>query len=385
MLRATTNGVLKGYRYNLGYSRYTMDKARETVLTGRTFNTYAEDPAAAAHCYQLRRSFQRVDSQLALGKSVCHKYDVAWATMETVISDVDNRLDDSAYAEVLRALNDPTGPGRSALGDSLNALADSIVQTMNARYGDNYVFAGADALHVPFSWDKDHNLLYRGVSVDAPVPPPEVEMGADGKPEKKEENGVFVYTKVSGGTITEKEYQDGAALQYMLNSEKKYADLGLGLEENEGGKIIDGSAVNVALQGIDFLGCGKDEDDDPKNVVSIIRKMGNILNRCDPESGAFKSEKDRADLQRLAGKFELAADHLSNRHTELDTRKKFLDENQKLLENNAYTIQQQFLAVEDVDPAEAITDFSWAKYCYDSALKVGNSVLSQSLMDYINL
>ena len=45
---------------------------------------------------------------------------------------------------------------------------------------------------------------------------------------------------------------------------------------------------------------------------------------------------------------------------------------------------QQYSALEDVNMVESITSFIWAQYCYNSALKVGNSVLSQSLMDYLN-
>ena len=49
------------------------------------------------------------------------------------------------------------------------------------------------------------------------------------------------------------------------------------------------------------------------------------------------------------------------------------------------TLQEQFLGMEDVNPAAAISDFMYARYCYDTALKVGNSILSQSLMDYMSL
>ena len=42
------------------------------------------------------------------------------------------------------------------------------------------------------------------------------------------------------------------------------------------------------------------------------------------------------------------------------------------------------LGIEDVDLADAITSYSWAQYCYNVSIKVGNSILSQSLMDYIN-
>ena len=45
MIRATTGGVLRGYRTNLTKSFVTLNKARETVLTQRNFNSYAENPA----------------------------------------------------------------------------------------------------------------------------------------------------------------------------------------------------------------------------------------------------------------------------------------------------------------------------------------------------
>ena len=51
MIRSTTNGVLKSYRYNLQRSNYTLNKARNTVLTGRNFNSFAEAPATAARCF----------------------------------------------------------------------------------------------------------------------------------------------------------------------------------------------------------------------------------------------------------------------------------------------------------------------------------------------
>ena len=70
MIRSTTNGTLKTYRYNLQRSSYTMNKARETVQTQRQFTSFAEDPAAAAKAFQLRRSLLRTNSQYDVGDSV---------------------------------------------------------------------------------------------------------------------------------------------------------------------------------------------------------------------------------------------------------------------------------------------------------------------------
>lgn len=350
MIRSTTNGTLKTYRYSLQRSSYTMNKARETVQTQRKFNSFAEDPAAAAKAFQLRRSLLRTDSQYNVGESVKHKYEVAWSTLESVVQDVNNRKSDSAFAMILQGKSDTIGSGAVALGQSMRTLATGIVQSMNCRYGENFVFAGADGLNVPFTWEgegDDRKLCYRGIPVDTQDP---------------------------------KELE---ALKYMAN-ERKNADLGFGMQEDENGNIIGSSVANVGLQGITFLGYGKDADGDPKNIVSIADRMGTLLRRCDPDSGDWASAADKEEFSRLAKKFEDAASQLTDKHTEMDTQAAFIKSNQKQLKANTGTLQEQFLSIEDVDLAEAITSYSWAQYCYNVSLKVGNSILSQSLMDYIN-
>lgn len=351
MVRSTTNGVLKSYRYNLQRTTTSLNNSRETVLTGRTFNSFAEDPAKAAQCFQLRRSLLRTDSQYQVGESVIRKYEVAWSTLDTVIGDVNNTKGDSALTSIIRGTSDTTGAGRNALGQQLRQVAQGIVQAMNTKYGDNFVFAGADGLNAPLELTPDGTLKYRGIDVNS------------------------------------KNADEQAMLDYLANKdnagEKKFVDLGLGLEEDENGKLIESSASNVAMSAISFLGYGVDKDGDPQNVVSIIDRMGQILENCTPDGKFQDGEKE--ELNRLFGKFEMAATTLSNKHTELDARASFLKSNQEQLQNNSYTLQEQVLAIEDVDPADAITAYSWAQYCYNAALKVGNSILSESLMDFLQL
>ena len=441
MIRSTTNGVLKSYRYNLQRSSYTLNEAMNTVLTGRNFDTYAADPATAARCFQMRRSFQRVNSQYSVSESVTRKYEQAWSALGSVVDDVNNQKTSSAYQDILHSINDPTASGRNSLGQSLTELAKGIVQTMNGRYGDNFIFAGADGLKVPFTWGEDGTLCYRGIPVDAAVPDIAMSNGApltlndqgqydpagtnyllsggvktisvdDYEAAVKAGNAPTVLRDTTGAgqhvdadgnistteryylvldnskTISKADYEqaekDLASLDYLSKSEVKYADLGLGLQEDgKTGEVIGSSVFNVALQGINFLGYGVDADGDPKNIVSIISRMGQILLNCDATTGAF-AEGERDEFQRLADKFEASAALLQDKHIELDTQADFLKSNQTQLESMAYTLEQQFLGIEDVDPAEAISQLSWAKYCYNTALKVGNSILSQSLMDYIN-
>lgn len=392
MIRSTTNGTLNNYRYHLQRSTNTLNKARDTVMTQKAFNSFADDPATAARAFQLRRSYLRTNSQHTVGESVVRKYDVAWSTLESVVDEVNNQKSDSAYVSLLRAENDCTGAARNALGQDLTKKAESIVLTMNGRYGDNYVFSGADGLNIPFTWeevDGVQKLFYRGIAVDTEVP--EVELNAAGDaPKTVDQDGNDAadgkYYQIVGGDVIliddyKKLEQDLATLDYLSKDETKYEDLGLGLEK-EDGKILSSSAANTALQGINYLGYGVDDDGDPKNIVSIMSRMGEILLNCDPDSGDF-AVGEREEFYRLAQKFEDSAATLSDKHVELDSEASFLQTNQALLEKNAATLNEQVVALEDVDLADAITSLSWAQYCYNAALQSGKSILSQSLMDYL--
>ena len=427
-LRSATNAVLKGYRSNLMRSFNTLNKSRDTVLTGRNFNSFAEDPATAAESFQLRRSWLKTESQHSVGEAVVRKYEVAYSALESVVNDVDNMKGDSSFTAVLRGANDPISGGRTALGQELEQLAQGIIQTMNGRYGENHVFSGADGLNVPFTWDDTGALLYRGIPVDTEVP--EVVMDETVDPAVPQ---VYYQLADGSGYITQEAYdadpatapavtmdaadptvpatyyqtagEDGEyitqtdydtavenydKLRYMDEDEKKFVDIGLGLQETDQAQVddrrlVEASAFNISMQGITYLGYGVDEDGDPKNIASIIARMGEILQNCSNEDGAWATAEEEEEYYRLAKKFENSASDLKDQHTALTTQAAFLKSNQKQLEQSAYNLNEQFNATDMVDRADAITAFSWAQYSYNAALKVGNSVLSETLMDFLNL
>lgn len=523
MIRATTSGVLNSYRTNLMQSFITQSTAMKNILKPRNFHSYADDTAAASRSYQIRRSLQRTGAQLGSSQSVTYKFESAWAALGSVVDDVSNSHSKSEWHDVLVALNDPTGDARQALGKAMTKLGDDIIQCMNTKYGDNFVFAGADGLNVPFEIREDGHVYYRGVNVDTEVPKllgetkvgqgtpvkvswdaaknqyiqdlngtsylraDSVEIMSDAEYKKATEkldvggvdtfnekgepdnNGKYVIVKGKTTTVSEAEYKanpdayfvlkdangdpakdatgnytvikdaimtqetydasvpktlttdgtnkvevnadgvpttgggyyvvmndaesisekdyeqaktDLAKLEYM-SKEGDYVDIGRGLQEDLEGNLIESSAFNQALQGINFLGYGVDEDGDPKNIVSLARRMGELCTQFSDGEWSDKSE-GWEELNRLAKKFEKMSDQLNTMHTDMDADAKALKNNNDLLTDKADTMKEQIHDLEDMDEAEAISSFIWAQYCYNAALKVGNSVLSESLMDYMS-
>lgn len=450
MIRATTGGVLKSYRANLMGSFINMNKSRDTVLSQRTFNSYAEDPAAAARAFRLRKSRMTVDSQHDICADTLKKYQTAFSCLQSM----DEALDTENASPLktikgmtLKWLNDPTGDAREQLTKALDQMSQILVQDMNQKYGDNFIFAGADGHNVPFEI-KDNKLYYRGVSVDAAAPNVVGTTGADKKftpleidpatnlvttvagnggsyvkldtsalikgddynalvaagetpphllmkdtagnaqrfNEKGEPDdaGEYFLNMDKAETMTVEEYDvqklEADKLEYLKN-ETNYVDIGLGFQENENGNLISSSGFNAALNGINFFGCGLDEDGDPKNIYSLVQKLTELSDSV-PEDGDWKDVWDEFD--RLVGKLEIASSNFKTEFTNMDASTTKLENNEKLLKDNFYNLQEQYAELEDVDMVDSITSFIWAEYCYNAALKVGNSVLSQSLMDYLN-
>ena len=441
MIRATTGGVLKSYRRNLMNSFIARNKAQDTVLTQRNFNSYAEDPTSAARAFKLRKARMTVQSQYSVCTDTHKKFQTGWSSLEGISKLIDTETAEpmkTLTGTTLSMLNDPTGDAREQLTKVLDQISQTIIQNLNQKYGENFIFSGADGHNVPFEI-KDDKLYYRGVPVDAAVPNVVMDGGAPmgidpatglvdangttyvkdpasslvkrstfdamdpadqpkilkqnanpGDPQRFNENGVpdpngeYYLNLDQAETMTKEEYEtavsDAEKLKYLMN-EKQFVDIGLGFQENENGQLIESSAYNAALNGLTFIGYGLDADGDPKNIYSLVQKMKEISSRV--KDGEKWTDEDYDEFDGLVKKLERASSEFKTEFTNMSAGTQKLENNVELLEDNFYNLQEQYADIEDVDMADALTSFVWAQYCYNAALKVGNSVLSESLMDYL--
>lgn len=344
--RITTNGLMRSYRTSLGKINAKVYDTMERVQTTRNFSTSAEDPAAASKAFQLRRSYWRAQDHIDNTNYLLNKLQMGWSSTDAIVDGDGHVPSLDGISTSLAAINDPVGGGRVLLGRELIEKAESIVMCMNVRYNDEFVFAGIDGMNVPFSWGEDGELLYRGVDVSA-----------------------------AEGT------EDFEKLQKMA-SETGYVDVGLGLKEDENGDIIDSSAFNSSIAGIEFLGYGLDEDGESKNLAVLMNELGNILMDCDPDTGEYANGGSvRANT--LAQKILDSIARVQEQHVALSSKSEYLQVNLEHLENTQYTLNEEIAELEQMDPALSVTEMYWAQYCYQAALKIGNDLVSQTLFDYL--
>lgn len=373
MIRVTTNSTLYTYQKNLLKSSNQLYAAMSAMTSGRNFDTYAANPAAATRAFKIHSSLNATNAQAANNQTVYKKFSTAWDMADDFLNELSHDL---AETPLIKGLNQPDWSTLNTNGDIIFSGAEAMVQSLNSKYDKGYIFAGADTDNPPFAIETENGksyLTYRGVRVDDPDTLDDVYLDENNKPILKDPADPD-----SGMTNRE--------MLEKWSNEHLYVDIGIGFEVDEAtGEVIDSTAFDAAISGTDFIGgYGLDEDGDPTNIVSIMLRASEIFKGYNQETGEWGEAGDLEDAQRLVNKFLDAQERVSNNHVELDTKAKYLETNQSQLESSFASLNTELDGIEKIDEVEAILTLVSAQTSYNAAIQVGANIVPQSLMDYLN-
>lgn len=336
-MRVTTNALIRNYKGGLSKATSNMTNAMQHVMTQRSFNSVAEDPAAAARSSQLWRKYLQNQDHKSMLKDVQDRQD----SQEDALTQVYKAAVTIGKEYSVAALNSTNGEDvRATYATAIRQYQHDMVMSMNISYEDSFLFAGSNGKTPPFEMDSDGDLTYRGIKVSTTDP---------GELEKLKK----------------------------MSAETQYVDLGFGLSlDTSSGvsQVISSSAFDTSLPGIKALGYGTDGDGDSKNLIDLAGQLADIL-----EADTFDSDR----YGQLMDKFQDLTSGVLSQVTELGIKSEFLETTESRLTNTNINLQEQIHTVEGVDMAEAITTFSWAQYAYNAALKVGTNLLSPSFIDFM--
>lgn len=333
-MRITTRAIIRNYNTGLNRAGVTLNAQRMKVLTKRNFNEMSEDPGGAVQAFQLRGEFRSTQDYLDnVSNAQSHLDSVESSVMQI------NTMAKQVKVDVLTACNDTTSKQqRHVLATNLREIQESMVLSANAQFGDKFIFGGASTKEVPFVLSDDgKTLTYRGIDVNTSDPAQLAELEA-------------------------------------LSKENLYIDIGFGLKEDASGKLISSSAFDMATPGINVLKYGVDEDGKSNNMICLIGDMIDEL-----ESSSYNRDR----FNELAGKFDNSHSELIDTITQYGTKSNFLEHAKSNLQDRQDLLNEKIVALEDVNLADAISNYKWAEFAYNAALKVGSSVLSPSFIDFM--
>lgn len=328
-MRITTNMLMRNYQSSLSKNIGGLSEARNAVLTGRRFSKASEDPSGALTASNLERRYVRNKSFLTTLTEVQSRQDAqedAVMQLNKICQTIDRDYSVSAMSG-----SNMDKSVRATYAASMKELQNSMISSLNAQYGDNFVLAGAAGMEVPFKLGEDGVLTYRGIDVNTTDPGEQ-------------------------------------ALLEQYAKECTYVDIGFGLDFDQHGKVVSSSAFNTSLPGIEVIGTGD------KNLITTIGKMIDVL-----EADSFNEE----EYATLWSDFRDGASALTDVATKLGTKTRLLESTKTRLTDLDLSLSTQIDSIVNVDPAEAIMNFSWANYTYTTALKVGTNIISSSLLDFM--
>lgn len=331
-MRVSTRAIMSGYNRNLNKTLNNLYSSQNRVLTQRNFNSIAEDPSSAARSFKLWREYSQNADYIENTKTTQELFDSV-ASSALQISKV---LSEQVSEDALKAVNGATSQeARETYATTLRGMQETIVLSMNSSYGDRFLFGGASTKEAPFELSDDGKLLYRGVNTT--------------DPDKIKELEGFM-------------------------KETLYVDLGFGMQKTDDGSINSESVFNTAICGLDVVGYGQTDDGISKNVVTLLGQMADELE---------KENFDEDKFNKLFTQFTECKNDVADFAAEIGTDCEFLENTVTKLESNQDILNKQIISVDQVDMPAAITDYIWQEYAYNAALKVGNSLLSQSFIDFM--
>ncbi|MCL2126049.1 MAG: hypothetical protein FWH33_08710, partial [Oscillospiraceae bacterium] len=166
-MRVTNSMLVNNLMNNLNTNLARMDKLESQLASGRKYAHISDDPVALIYAQAARSRLTRLSHyQATIGTAQ------DWlASVESGLMELQGRVAD-VYTSVIDAATDVKGAAdKNNVAQLIAQLRDHYLDTLNATFGDKYMFAGYNTpgdnaatkkITGPFTLDDNWNLHYNG-------------------------------------------------------------------------------------------------------------------------------------------------------------------------------------------------------------------------------
>lgn len=339
-MRITYRMMTTKYTNNLNSLAEDVNDLSNQVASGRKYSRTSEDVSSAIKGYQIRRSLAKIEGYQ---DNISHAQDFL-TNSETTLSGVEESLSE-ACDKILQGMNGTQSDDEKAIiATELRTIQESLLATLNTSSSDVYIFGGSNTETEPFTLDSDGNLLYNGEAVDDLV--------------------------------------DGSSELKALQDDSLYVDIGLGVSFTATGEVDRNTVFNYSIPGINFVGNGTTTlDDGTEASNNIYNLLGQIADAF--ETGGDSTEMTEK-LEGLYGHFKDVMQESYQTTTEIGSKTNYLDFMTERYETQNYNLEARQTEVEGVDATAVYIDYQTQQVAYTAALQLGNSVIQQSVFDYMS-
>ena len=147
-MRITENMMTSTYNRNLQRNISDLASSNLKLSSKRQYNHVSEDPATASKAFAIRDQIARSEEHISVVKNARGELDTADSNIVTL-----NSILETVYEKATKAGGASSQDSMDAIAEELGGLKEEILQTMNAKYGDKFLFSGSSNSEAPFTVD----------------------------------------------------------------------------------------------------------------------------------------------------------------------------------------------------------------------------------------
>jgi len=392
---------------NLNSNLYRMDKLQNQMATGRKFASISDDPSSLIYSQAARNKLARLEHYqrtVETAQDWLRQAEVGIMELQGVLV--------NTYEALVDATNDgKTDSDKQNIAQVVGQMREHFVDTLNATFGDKYVFSGYNTPGDPadgFGKEGiktftvvDGKLHFNGfdLSIFDGMPAELLAVNLDGSTPAnaalsleniilglKDSAGVPLYATTNDffqeyndargllapavpGDPDPRLNMDKLVMMHSLKNDVLTFDVGPGV------------SMPVTMNGIDLvLFTSVDEEGNAivRNAYNVLTDVVNGTNGVDgtPPLGA-------AELTKMIKPLQDGQNHLLTRNSEIGGRVRRMELFEARYEQDAINYKRMRSDAEDADMAEVITNIKMAEAVYQAALSAGARIIQPTLMDFL--
>lgn len=341
-------------------NQYNYERLTAQLTSGHKIMKITDDPIASVNILNTNKQ---------LGQIETFEQNVGMASAE--LSALDDLLSLStgylsqAWDKAVQANNQTYGiDSLKAIKVEIDEITKTMVDLANTQYNDNYIFSGANTKTQTYTMDEKGNIVYNGTPHSNPDYVRQTEV-ADGVFEVINTTGdqVFGYYQHLEDADGNKLYKDEAG-----NTVTQFVD-------------ADGKVTYKNADGSDYAGDvnALTKQEDYSGVMGALKKLSNSLQAVIDGN----TEAGYAEMNSTLTMFSDSLNQITTEQTKFGGVANRLDMTTSTLETNNENLTTYLSQINDIDYAEAITQWMNAQYAYQASLQVSSATMNMSLLNYI--
>lgn len=320
--RITSSLINSNLVKNMQNSYANYAKLTAQLASGKKINSMLDDSIQSVNIVNSKREVGRIDTWSENIKALQNEINQSSATIDLLTENAQRAKDLATSA----ANNIYNKDSLQTVMDEVDNIISSMVSNANTNYDGKYIFSGTNTKTAPYT----------------------IEYGVDVNGNKTDEIVGIKYngTKVDGEWKRELE-------------------------------IADGVFQNANVIGVEFL--GECSNGNSEGIFGDLIEFRNTLKDIINNQNGTSYE----DITKQLDGFTNSIDKIIRANSKLGSVANKLDMSQTSLNYNKTNLTEKISNMEDVDLAEAVTNWYTSQYSYQASMQVFSAFNSMSLLNYM--